>query len=138
MTPFDREIMARTLWMEARGEPREGIRAVAHVINNRVKSGRWKYKGKTSHALVCLGDRQFSAWNADSADANREAMAVLDDDDAVLQLCRGVVDMVAAGDDDPTFGATHYYNADLAQPAWGRTAELTVKIGHHRFYRGVA
>lgn len=137
MTPWDMDTWARTVWMEARGEGYEGMRAVAHVIHNRWKSGRWKFHGKTSVGLVCLGDRQYSAWNADRTDDNREAMAVLDDNDAVLQQSRAIVRAVLTGDSDPTGGATHYF-APPAAPGWADGAKLTAEIGRHRFYAGVA
>ena len=37
----DLQIMARTLWGEARGDGVEGIEAVARVIINRFKSQKW-------------------------------------------------------------------------------------------------
>ena len=39
----------RTMWAECRNEPFEGQRAVAHVLINRLKSGKW---GNTL-AAVC-------------------------------------------------------------------------------------
>lgn len=43
MTNDDEQIdyMARTMWGEARGEGATGMRAVGHVIMNRVKAGSW-------------------------------------------------------------------------------------------------
>jgi N-acetylmuramoyl-L-alanine amidase len=37
----DRDYMIRTIVFEASGEPEEGKIAVAYVILNRIKSGRW-------------------------------------------------------------------------------------------------
>ena len=37
----DLQIMARTLWGEARGDGQEGIEAVARVIINRYRAGKW-------------------------------------------------------------------------------------------------
>jgi hypothetical protein len=79
---FALEIAARTVWQEARGEPEEGQRAVAHVIVNRLRDGRW---GK-SLASVCLADRQFSGWN--NSDPNRIAACTLPDDNASLARFR--------------------------------------------------
>src|SRR5687768_8768998 len=58
-------IGARTVFGEARGEPYEGQKAVAHVILNRAaKEG--------SVAAACLRPKQFSCWNV--GDATRERM----------------------------------------------------------------
>lgn len=134
MTPFDREVMARTMWGEARGEGREGIRAVGHVINNRMKSGKW-YGGKTL-AAVCLRGKQFSMWN--DTDKNRLAVCELPDDDPTLNLCRSLCDDIVNGDEDPTFGATHYYSTSIPTPAWAISGQMTLHIGKHKFYRGIA
>ena len=52
------EIAARTLYGEARAEPEEGQRAVARVLVNRMRDGRW---GKNLWS-VCLWPFQFSCW----------------------------------------------------------------------------
>ena len=56
---YDIDIVARTLFGEARGEGPLGMRAVAHVIRNRVRDKRWR----DTYAEVCLRSKQFSAWN---------------------------------------------------------------------------
>jgi spore germination cell wall hydrolase CwlJ-like protein len=43
----------------------------------------------------------------------------------------------ALSNDDPTFGATHYYSSVIKAPDWTKGATLTVKIGHHLFYKNV-
>ncbi len=132
MTNFSSEIAARTVWMEARGEGDEGMRAVAHVLVNRLFDERW---GVTL-ALVCLAPFQFSCWNTN--DQNRKAMAAIDDDDPVLQKCRDFILAAINGEPDPTNGSTHYYASSIAAPAWVHGATLQAKIGHHTFYSGVA
>lgn len=135
MSPFDKEIMARTLWAEARGEGTEGIRAVAHAILNRFTAGKW-YSGKTV-SEACLFPAQFSCWNDN--DPNRRELARLADDDSALLACRGMVERVCAGDDDSTFGSTHYYAASMkVAPRWASSGQLKVQIGAHKFYTGVA
>lgn len=53
---WEDQTVLRTLAQEVRGEPLDGQKAVAHVLINRVKDGRW---GK-SLASVCLWKGQFS------------------------------------------------------------------------------
>jgi N-acetylmuramoyl-L-alanine amidase len=129
---FDIEIVARTAWMEARGEPREGRRAVIHAIINRHLAGRW-YSGATL-AGTCLKPRQFSCWNEN--DANREKGVELDAGDLLLgELRKLVVAALDGSDPDPTDFATHYYSTSMPlPPEWAKTGRLTVELGRHRFY----
>ena len=54
------DILARTIWGEARGEGSQGMQAVANVIQNRVKQGGW---WGATFAEVCKKKSQFSCWN---------------------------------------------------------------------------
>ncbi len=53
---YSHETAARTLYGEARGEPEEGRRAVAHVFVNRYRDGRWG----GSLGEVCQWPAQFA------------------------------------------------------------------------------
>jgi spore germination cell wall hydrolase CwlJ-like protein len=122
---------ARTLWQECRGESPEGRQAVAHVLWNRVRSGRW---GKTL-ASVCLWRMQFSGWLP--SDPNFEASCALADDDPVLLEMIGII-RAAATEPDPTNGATHYYALSMkVPPAWAAGATLCGIFGHQRFFKDV-
>lgn len=128
---WDEQIAVRTLYGEARGESEEGQDAVAHVLLNRVKDGRW---GKTL-AAVCLSRLQFSCWNA--ADPNRDFMAVLQDDTPTFLKLKSVLDAAKAFP-DPTKGATHYFSVTMAQPPkWSIGATFCGQFGRHKFYRDV-
>lgn len=137
LNAWDREIWARTLWMETRGETDEGRRAVAHVIWNRHQ----RPGNKLRIAGVCMADQQFSCWNASRTDNNREALnAIARDDDPLLEEFRRLVDQVATGDPDPVQGANLYYSTIMpAPPPWvsnpERPVAFVVQIGLHRFYR---
>lgn len=95
---------ARTLLQEARNEPPEGQAAVAHVILNRVKTGRW---GK-SLATVCLSEDQFSGWH-NPKDPNFTYACNLRDDDPALARARAVLQAATLATVDPTQGALFYY-----------------------------
>ena len=125
------DVLARTLWGEARGEGRSGIEAVAAVIMNRLATGRW---GATAEA-VCRARKQFSCWNPD--DPNRSKLERVDEGDAAFALCREVAAEALAGRlADPTGGATHYHVRGLS-PWWARGLGHCAAIGAHVFYRGV-
>lgn len=129
---FALETAVRTIYGEARGEPEEGQRAVAHVLVNRMASGRW---GK-SLAAVCLAPAQFSCWNTN--DPNRRLMLELPDDNAALVKFREMVNSALMGSADPTLGASHYYAASMQKPpAWIQGATSCGRIGNHFFYRDV-
>ena len=63
VTEKDRDILARTLWGEARGESLAGQIAVAWTIRNRVKDGKDKSWWGEGYASVCQKPYQFSCWN---------------------------------------------------------------------------
>lgn len=132
---WDEQVAVRTLWGEARGEPEDGQLAVAHVLLNRRKAGKW---GPTL-AAVCLSRLQFSCWNA--SDPNRELMAVLAEDGAMFQRLKAVLERARvdnANGKDPTGGATHYYSTSMKDPPnWSKGATMTGQFGKHRFFRGV-
>jgi N-acetylmuramoyl-L-alanine amidase len=128
---FEEQIAVRTLFGEARGEPEEGQRAIAHVLLNRLRDGRW---GKTL-ATVCLARLQFSCWNA--SDPNREIIAAISDDDPIVQRLRGVLQS-AKTEPDPTNGATHYFATSMIKPPkWSIGATFCGQSGRHRFYKDV-
>ncbi|HEY4136503.1 MAG TPA: cell wall hydrolase [Alphaproteobacteria bacterium] len=139
-TPRDRDVLARTVYGEARGERWLGKAAVAWSVLNRVAidlrgDGRPDWWGE-GIAAVCLAPWQYSAWNEN--DPNREALLRVTVADPFFRECLAVVDAVLAGDEpDPTDGATHYKVTKLAWPKdWGPQEQAIVKpvIGGHSFY----
>lgn len=124
------ETAVRTLWQECRGEPPEGEQAVAHVLWNRLRSGRWGH----TFAEVCLAPMQFSGWNLH--DPNRLAVCRVPDDDLILTKLRGVL-TAAENEPDPTHGATHYVVASIPPPYWAMDAVCCGQFGHQMFYKGV-
>ncbi len=139
----DEQIAARTMIQEVDGEPPDGEQAVAHVLVNRKASGRWGH----TYGSVCSAPWQFSAWWAgDPGDvANFERSLNLAEDDPDIVKMLGIL-KAAETEDDPTGGATHYYNPKkCAEPAWVKgkpeqgvpPATLCGQFGHQLFYRNV-
>jgi spore germination cell wall hydrolase CwlJ-like protein len=134
-TAGDLDTVTRTLWGEARGEPQEGQVGVAWVIANRVLSPIiWWGKNYTA---VCKAPYQFSSWNSNdpnypflSGSKQIPQSAYAQCEDAALQVLGNFAP-------DPTDGATHYYAASIAAPAWAKTATRTVQIGNHIFFKNV-
>jgi len=131
---FEFGCAARTIWGEARGEGLDGMKAVGHVLLNRVKDGRWG----PSLGAVCLAPWQFSCWNI--ADPNRRPMlSMFSGDPALADATKAFGDANAEneGGMDPTGGATHYYADTIGVPKWTAGATQTAHIGHHIFWRNV-
>ncbi len=129
MTPGDLDILARTIYGEARGQPFQGQKAVAHVIMNRVK----KAPRDNTIAKACLRHLQFSCWNA--GDPNLVQML-----DASTQRLAFRMAMRAAleayDETDFTYGATHYHTKSVSPP-WSRGKTPCLVIGDHLLFNNI-
>jgi len=134
--PDDRsaDYMARTMLKEAGGEGPEGMEAVGHVISNRLEAGRY---GKDIPSVV-TAPKQFSPWNTEARGTSADPRLV-DTSSKSYQNALGLARKVLAGEtEDPTGGATHFYNPKLASPKWGAGMENAIQLGQHRFGRADA
>jgi spore germination cell wall hydrolase CwlJ-like protein len=138
VTEKDRDILARTLWAEARGEGVIGQIAVAWAIRNRVFDGKTKSWWGEGYAGVCLKPWQFSCWNKN--DPNYAYLSGAKPIPA-REFARALLtaDHVMAGTaPDPTNGATHYYATSMKKaPAWSAKAKQTLELGGHVFFKDV-
>jgi|TARA_R110000751_G_C13791630_1_gene482217 spore germination cell wall hydrolase CwlJ-like protein len=123
------DILARTIWGEARGEGAQGMQAVANVVMNRANNpGWWGHDVIT----VCLADKQFSAWNLN--DANYSKIQTVNASDASFALALQIAGRAVAGTlPDITGGATHYHTAAV-NPFWDDAMTYLGAIGRHLFY----
>lgn len=129
---FDRQVAARTLAQEARGEPLDGQQAVAWTLRNRLEDGRWG----ASLSSVCLWPHQFSGW-ANQHDPNFAYACGLSDNDPMLSHMQSVLQAALDATTDPTNGATHYYAMSISAPGWTGGATPCGKFGHQLFFKGV-
>ncbi|MCD5986296.1 cell wall hydrolase [Pseudomonas phytophila] len=138
----DRDIFARTLWGEARGEGLNGQIAVAWTIRNGVdidlnNDGKPDWWGE-GYSGVCLKAYQFSCWNKNDPNylylSGAKAIPFRE-----LAQARIAADLVIDGKQpDPTRGATHYYATTMPMaPGWAAKAKQTLKLGRHVFFRDV-
>ena len=130
MNFYDLEIMARTIYGEARGEGLDGKIAVGYVIRNRANDPKW-WGGNIVE--VCKKPYQFSCWLRN--DPNYEKLTTVTLDDEAFYACVKAA-LHVAGDACPdiTQGATHYH-AHYVEPSWASTMEHLVDIGNHKFYK---
>lgn len=136
----DLHSMALCMWKEARGEGMLGMRAVAHVIKNRVGAEGFP---KTLHDVIY----QKNAFTSMSVPADPEFNLIPPPGDVQFASCMTLAPLVLNESDiDLTDGARYYENAATATSGWfGRviagpdglgTEEhpYTGQIGKQKFY----
>ncbi len=129
------DVLARTLWGEARNQGTHGMHAVANVVMNRVTHAQKKGKFWWGNNViqVCQKPYQFSCWNRD--DPNFRKLQAVDESDlyfssAVRIARRAVIGVLP----DITNGATHYHTKVIS-PYWAKGKTPCADIGAHVFYR---
>lgn len=134
----DIDILARTLWGEARGESQAGMEACAWTIRNRVFDGKVKSWWGEGYAGVCQKPWQFSCWNSNDPNSPflRGAKPIpAGEYKKALAVATSVVN---GSIPDPTNGATHYYATTMPKPpVWVKGAKQTLKLGRHIFFKDV-
>jgi len=118
-------IVAKTIYLEASGEGKDGMKAVASVIFNRMNEQRKSGKD------ICLKSGQFSCWN--NRRKNFSKIEIEIDDEYVY--CMKLALDILTGNFNPTISANHYYNPKKCRPSWGRSLRQVKVIGNHRFGR---
>lgn len=137
---YDLVLLALTMWREAQGEGREGMRAVGHVIRNRVVgykeawdvviTKKWQFS-----SISVKGDNETVDW-PDRNDPEPKVRAWLE----AMQLAGPIYE---GADTDITQGATHYFNPQATPPEssfWRTVAnnpsfEKVLTLGRHQFFR---
>lgn len=114
----DKQLLARAVNGEARGEPYEGQVAVAAVILNRVRHS--SFPNTISGVIYQPG--------AFTAVSDGQINVPIDTNSTVYKACND-----ALNGWDPSGGAIYYFNPDTATNKWIWSRPLIVKIGKHRF-----
>jgi len=129
-------LLAATVWGEARSEGEDGMRAVAHVMVNRIGD-----RFGEDLATVILSPKQFSVWNR--GDPNRRTVVNLARDasgiatDPEWAMADRVAREVLSGQSlDPTDGAL-FYHTRAVRPRWAHVGQGRQVIGQHIFYADV-
>lgn len=128
----DNEVIAKTMWGEARGEGYVGQQAVCNVIFNRAeKPSWWGHSPRT----VCLKPYQFSCWN--QSDPNRPKLMEVTADDSIYSQSLTIVRDALSGDlPDVTNGADSYCVIGT-NPSWAAKLTPCATIGKHEFFRTI-
>ena len=133
----DVDVLARTLYGEARGESVRGKEAVVCVILNRVQRAKDRngYWWGSTIEQVCFKPWQFSCWN--EADPNRAKVLGVEPGHRVFDTCLRIARRAVSGClSDVTKGATHYHT-DNVNPPWSRGRPACAEIGRHLFYNDI-
>ncbi len=130
------QLLALTMWGDARQDGPEAMRAVGHVVMNRIRSAR--HFGRNIKEVVWKR-KAFSCWNP--SDPNRAAMKSIkslpsDSLDKIRykQAVKIARDIIGHADSDPTSGALFYHTKSIS-PGWSLGAKPVVKLDNHVFYR---
>jgi|SRR5579863_7775013 len=134
----DMEILALTIYGEARGEPVEGQIGVGSVIRNRVVASKQSYKQE------CLEPKQFSCWNDE--DPNYPILTGLADKmvgagglvpEPILKQCMYIaVGIINGAILDNTNGSKNYMTNDLYHANivhWARDMKVAAVYGKQTF-----
>ena len=131
------DVLARTIYGEARGETVRGKEAVACVIvnrRNRAKARNGYWWGNTIEE-VCQKPWQFSCWNKN--DPNRKKLLAVKPGHRVFDTCVRIARRAVSGClEDVTKGATHYHTRTV-MPPWSSGKPVCAEVGSHQFYNDI-
>ena len=114
----DKQLLARAVNGEARGEPYEGQVAVAAVILNRVKHS--SFPNTISGVIYQPG--------AFTAVSDGQINVPIAENSTVYKACEDAINGW-----DPSGGAIYYFNPETATNKWIWSRPLIKTIGKHRF-----
>ncbi|QFT60411.1 Spore cortex-lytic enzyme precursor [Sulfitobacter sp. THAF37] len=121
--------LAEALYFEARGETVKGQFAVAEVIKNRVKSGR--FPGSFCGVINQGTGKKYQCQFTYTCDGHKEVIA----EPLAFARVAKVAQYTLDGKVPPlTDGATHYHTTAV-RPRWSQVYTRTTRIGVHLFYR---
>ncbi len=129
------DVLARTIFGEARSEPQAGMEAVAAVVLNRVRIAevKGKYWWGNNIIGVCQKPYQFSCWNKN--DPSYKRLTTVQPSDIKFATCLRIARRAVIGVlKDNTNGATHYH-ADYVSPYWAKGERPVKIISRHIFYK---
>lgn len=132
------EILARTLYGEARGEYYKqsgglgSFIAVGNVVINRLMQRTWF---GSSVIEVCKKPWQFSCWNP--KDPNFKVVSQDRLTDSLFNFCKKVaVGLLMKNWPDLTKGSDHYHSVNIeGLPKWAVNQRPQIQIGQHVFYK---
>lgn len=131
----DIDILARTIFGEARGEPYEGKWGVGRTIVNRWKSGKW-FAGKFI-ADTAQMPWQYSCWNR--GDPTRQRMVDAEWKEQSLRECMKAAMDAINGPPNLWFSDNicHYHADHIRTPNWAEGKTSAGRLGSHLFFKDI-
>lgn len=124
--PVDIDCLARNMYFEARGEPQNGLLAVAYVTMNRVSSEFFP----NAICDVVYEPRQFS-WTFDNYSNTPPQNQTWEE---IYKLAEQfIISYPSLKNYDFTEGSI-YFHADYVNPRWSSSVNRVIQIGSHIFY----
>lgn len=135
----DLEILAKTIFGEARGEYKKingglaSLIAIGNVILN-----RFKKEGNKTVKEICLKKYQFSCWNENEKN-HPDNLNYFGDDLKIYKICEVVAHGIFNKDwPDLTNGSCHYYSESISKtPYWAINKRPVFQIGSHLFFNNI-
>lgn len=129
----DSDILARTIFGEARGGGKALMSAVASTILNRVAKQTW-YGHTISE--VCKKPYQYSCWLP--SDPNCAIIEAVDKTAPVFCDALAIAEQAIAGKlEDTTDKATHYYSNYIDEPKWAQGHIPCAASGNMLFFNDI-
>ena len=130
LTSVEIEILAKTIYGEARKETHDVRLAIAWTILNRVRSKNWRGESVVD---VCQYPFDYPSWHKE-----KELLLSLkkENGDKQYLLIYQMIESLADGKyTDPTNGCTTYCLHTKRMPKWTVPLEAEVKIGRYLFFK---
>jgi len=119
----EQDCLANAVYFEARGESLEGQLAVAEVVLNRARSGRYP----TTLCAVVTQPAQFSF-------VRRGVIPAADRACEAWRRAVAIARIAQAGERRQLSRDVLWYHANYVSPSWGRRLVRSARIGLHIFY----
>lgn len=125
----DLECLTQAAYYEARGEGRDGMRAVAQVVLNRVRHPAFP---KSVCGVVFQGaGRRTGCQFSFTCDGSMRARV----NPAAWERARGVASAALSGSVDSTVGNATHFHTTAVSPGWRGSLVRVAQVGSHLFYR---
>ena len=122
---YDYDLIAKTVYGEARGESFDGRKAIMDVIRNRMNNCRLSSKQVITRKGYNKVSKKYEyAFDGVNVEVN---------DKEVYERIRSEITLYLSLD-DITDGATYFYSG-LKEPYWTSNRQKIKTIGQHHFYR---
>lgn len=129
------DVLARTIFGEARGCDTDIKEAITNIVMNRVRvsEARGKYWWGNNIIQVCQKPYQFPCWDR-SSELYKDLLNVTAEDLEFLFCMTTALGGIEGTLQDNTERSTHYHHESNA-PFWSRTEHPEVIINDFKFYK---